>query len=77
MKNITNHVLDTVTGGFAALGTATASTGRRSSSSSSLQMQMALSNITSSLDSLKNNQKSSIEQLLPVALMARFIRQNG
>ena len=78
MKNITTHMLDHVTGGFAALGSATLSTGRRSSSSSSssLQTQLALSNVTSALDSLKQNQNKngSLEQLLPVVVMAKWMQ---
>ena len=80
--NDISYLLDTVTGGSAFAGLATtASTGTKrggSSSSSNLALQTALTGVTSALDSLKQNQnKSSLDQLLPVALMAKWIRQNG
>lgn len=72
MKNIDSDTLDHITGGKHAL---TAATGRPSSGSSTT-LQTALSGVTSALDSLKNNQNKngSIEQLLPVVLMAKWIQ---
>lgn len=73
MKNITKDMLSSVTGGARPL---TAAPARRDSSSSSLDT--ALTGVTSALDSLKANQnKSSIDRLLPVVLMAKWIRRNG
>jgi hypothetical protein len=73
MKNITNE-LDTVTGGNALGGTATVATGtRRGSSSSTLQTQLAMQNVTSALDSLKNNNNNSWQQVLPLAMMAKWM----
>ena len=72
MKTITTNMLSSVTGGALT----SAAPGRRYSSSSSSTLQTALTGVTSALDSLKANQnKSGIDQLLPVALMARWIRQ--
>ena len=62
MKNISETDMQIVTGG----------------ASKSTQLQTALTGVTSALDSLKQNQnKSSLDQLLPVAIMARWIRQQG
>lgn len=62
MKKIIDTELDRVTGG----------------ASSSTTLQTALTGVTSALDSLKQNQnKSSLEQVLPVVLMARWMRQQG
>ena len=74
MKNITTDMLEGVTGGALTLG---ATPVRRSSSwSSNSTLQTALTGVTSALDSLKSNQNnSSINQLLPVALMARWINR--
>lgn len=79
MKTIDMHMLANVSGG-APLGTLTASTGapakRPSSSSSSSSMQTALTGITSALDSLKQNgnKNGSLEQLLPLVVMAKWMR---
>jgi hypothetical protein len=75
MKNIDTHLLAHITGG--TLGTLTASApARRTGSSSQLQLQTALTGVTSALDSLKQNQNNSgsLEQLLPVAIMAKWIQ---
>jgi hypothetical protein len=78
LKNID---LETVTGGlgFATTNVGGTPTSRRpSSSSSSLALQTQLTNLTSELDSLKNNNNNnSLNQLLPVAIMAKWMRQNG
>ena len=75
MKDITTDMLETVNGG-ALGGLTTAPTRRNSSSSSSSTLSTALTGVTSALDSLKSNQnKSSTDQLLPLVLMAKFIRQ--
>ncbi len=75
MKNIDSQTLSTITGGNLALTTTSATTGRRPSSSSSAT-QTALTGITSALDSLKQNQNKngSMEQLLPVMMMAKWIQ---
>lgn len=78
MKTIDMHMLANVSGG-ATLGNLTATTGtpaRRPSSSSSTSMQTALTGITSALDSLKQNgnKNGSLEQLLPIVLMAKWMR---
>jgi hypothetical protein len=74
MKNIEMHRLETVTGG-AVGGNLTATKPSRTSSSSST-LTTALSGVTSALDSLKQNQNKSgsVEQLLPVVLMAKWIQ---
>jgi len=70
-NTIDTDLLDHVTGG-AVLGAASA---RRTSSSSNPQLQTALTGVTSTLDSLKQNQtKNPIEQLLPVVLVAKWIQ---
>ena len=78
MKIITEELAN-VTGGLLAttnVGTTTPTPG--SSSSSSLALQTAMSNLTSDLDRLKNTNNNSFSQLLPVAIMAKWIRnQNG
>jgi hypothetical protein len=72
MKNISANMLSSVTGGALT----TAPVRRSSSSSSNTTLQTALTGVTSALDSLKANQNTGgINQLLPVALMARWIRQ--
>lgn len=73
MKTIDSTTLANVAGG--ALPALTASTPRRTSGGSNLALQTALTGVTSALDSLKTNQKSgSLEQLLPVAIMAKWIQ---
>ena len=75
MKDITDKLWQ-ANGGV--LGTtATANTGRRPSSSSDLTA--AVTGVTSALDSLKQSQNKggSLEQMLPVVLMARWMRNNG
>ena len=68
MKTIDTHLLAHITGG--TLGTSA----RTGSSSSSVKT--ALTGVTSALDSLKQsqNQGGSFEQLLPVAIMAKWIQ---
>jgi len=73
-NTIDTDLLDNVTGG-AVLGAAASTTARRTSSSSNQTLQTALTGVTSALDSLKQNQnKNPIEQLLPVALVAKWIQ---
>ncbi|MDQ3338679.1 MAG: hypothetical protein M4D80_26235 [Myxococcota bacterium] len=73
MKNIDSDTLEIITGGNLALTAATPA-GRPSRGSSS-SLQTALSGVTSALDSLKNqNKNGSIEQLLPVVLMAKWVQ---
>ena len=77
MKTIDMHMLANVSGGTPGNLSATSVPARRaSSSSSSTSMQTALTGITSALDSLKQNQNKngSLEQLLPVVLMAKWMR---
>jgi len=83
MKNITTDTLETVTGGAfglatANVGTATKRTPSGSGSGSGLQLSTALTGVTSALDSLKQNHNKggSIDQLLPLVVMARWAR-NG
>ena len=62
MKNIATDKLDTITGGATTSST----------------LQTALTGVTSALDSLKQNQnKGGLDQLLPVVVMARWMRQQG
>lgn len=75
MKDIATDMLETVSGGMMNLAAPT--TPRRGSSSSNLALQTALTGVTSALDSLKQNQNNTLNQLLPVVLMARWIRQRG
>ena len=76
MKNIDSDMLENITGGIAL--TAAATTGRpvRGSSSSST-LQTALTGVTSALDTLKNqnaNGSGSWQQMLPIAMMAKWIQ---
>ena len=81
MKHIESNQLDTVTGGMLAkLATAntTNTVSRAPSATGDAGLQTALAGVTSALDSLKQNgSKSTLDQLLPAAIMARWIRQNG
>ncbi len=77
LKDIT-HCMDAVSGGVLGIGAAPVGAPARrysSSSSSSVALQTALSGVTSALDGLKQNQNNTLNQLLPVALMAKWIRQ--
>ena len=77
MKTIDTNMLGNITGGAMGLTTGTTAPSRRSSSSSSnLQMQTALTGVTSALDSLKQNQNNNggINQLLPIAMMAKWLQ---
>lgn len=74
-KTIDPNLLETITGG-ALTGLSSTPAKRGSSSSSNLQMQTALTGVTSALDSLKSNQNNngSLNQLLPIAMMAKWIQ---
>ena len=76
MKNIDANELENITGGNLAL-TAATTTGRPGRGSSSSTLQTALTGVTSALDTLKQSQNTnngSLQQLLPVALMAKWIQ---
>ena len=72
MKHIDSNTLANITGGNLAL--TSASTGRRGSSSSTT-LQTALTGVTSALDTLKSqNKNGSVEQLLPIVMMAKWFQ---
>ena len=76
MKTINTTMLENVTGGAFAGLTASTSGRRTSSSSSSTGLTTALTGVTSALDSLKSNQNNngSVNQLLPVVMMAKWLQ---
>jgi hypothetical protein len=59
MKIIETTSLETIHGGAKSTNT---------------QLQTALTGVTSALDSLKQNQGSSMNQLLPVIVMAKWMQ---
>jgi hypothetical protein len=75
MKKIDSNTLENITGGNFGLGATARTPGRRGSSSSNTTLQTALTGVTSALDTLKNqNKNGSIEQLLPVVMMAKWMQ---
>ena len=72
MTKIESIMLDTITGG--ALGLTTGTPARRSGSSSNVQLQTALTGVTSALDSLKSNQNNSTNSMLPLVIMAKWMQ---
>ena len=72
MTKIESIMLDTITGG--ALGLTAGTPARRSSSSSNVQLQTALTGVTSALDSLKSNQNNSTSSMLPLVIMAKWMQ---
>ena len=74
MKNIDPETLSNITGGTALTNETTTGRPVRGSTSSST-LQTALTGVTSALDTLKNqNNNGSLQQMLPVVLMAKWIQ---
>jgi hypothetical protein len=76
MTKIETIMLETITGGaFVGLTAGMGTPARRSSGgSSSVATQTALAGVTSALDSLKQNQNTGVNQMLPLVVMAKWMQ---
>lgn len=73
MKTIEIIMLENITGGATVGLTGTPAPTRRGTSSSAA-LTTAMSGITSALDSLKSSQNNTMNQLLPVVVMAKWMQ---